>query len=245
MKAKTILHVGVAILMLLTPLGPLEGQKSQNTGGSRSERRRPIDLVNVFTGTSNSRWMQFPGATLPMGLVKLSPDNQGNVWDGGYEYTVASISGFSFLHSFSLSSMSVMPMVGPIENEPGQPKLFPGPSDGPFGGMWTSGYRSRIRKDTETAKPGYYSVDLVDAHTRVEVTSTLRTGWMRLHFPSGDQSHLIFDFSPAVEEKTELLHFSAKRISATEIEGSLTQRNGYAGEFTVFLSASFRRNLPA
>jgi len=35
------------------------------------------------------------GATLPMGLVKISPDNQGNVWNGGYEYTIASISGFS------------------------------------------------------------------------------------------------------------------------------------------------------
>jgi len=32
--------------------------------------------------------MLFPGATLPFGLVKLSPDNQSNVWNGGYEYTV-------------------------------------------------------------------------------------------------------------------------------------------------------------
>jgi hypothetical protein len=48
----------------------------------------PVGAVNVFTGTSNSRWMLFPGATLPFGLVKLSPDNQTNVWNGGYEYTV-------------------------------------------------------------------------------------------------------------------------------------------------------------
>ena len=59
----------------------------------------PVDAVNVFTGTSNSRWMLFPGATLPFGLVKLSPDNQTNVWNGGYEYTVNSLSGFSHLHA--------------------------------------------------------------------------------------------------------------------------------------------------
>jgi putative alpha-1,2-mannosidase len=201
---------------------------------SSSGQQNHLDLVNVFTGTSNSRWMQFPGATVPMGLVKLSPDNQGNVWNGGYEYTIASISGFSFLHSFGLSSMSVMPLIGPIETEPGHPKLFPGPSDGPFGSMWTSGYRSRIRKDTETGKPGYYAVDLVDARTRVELTATTRTGWMRFHFPTGGQIHLLVDFAAPAEEKAQLLGLSVKRVSATEIEGSLAQRNGYSGEFTIY-----------
>jgi predicted alpha-1,2-mannosidase len=204
-----------------------------------------VNLVNVFTGTSNSRWMQFPGATVPMGLVKLSPDNQGNVWNGGYEYTIASISGFSFLHSFGLSSMSVMPLTVPIETEPGHAKLFPGPSDGPFGGMWTAGYRSRIRKDTETGKPGYYAVDLVDAKTRVELTATARTGWMRFHFPKGEQTHLLFDFAAPVEEKSELIGFQVTKVSSTEIEGSMTQRNGYAGEFTVYFVCQFSQAFTA
>jgi hypothetical protein len=43
-----------------------------------------------------------------MGLVKMSPDNQGKVWDGGYEYTIASVSGFSFLHEIGLSTMRIM-----------------------------------------------------------------------------------------------------------------------------------------
>ncbi len=148
---------------------------------AQRDARGVLDKVNVFTGTSNSRWMLFPGASTPMGLVKISPDNQGNVWNGGYEYTVGSIAGFSFLHSMTLDSFSVMPLHGAIENYPGQPRLFAGPSDGPFGGMWTAGYRSRIDKKTETGRPGYYAVDLLDARTRAELTATDRTGWASLH----------------------------------------------------------------
>ncbi len=218
---------------------------AQGQAQSASTSQRPEDLVNVFTGTSNSRWMLFPGATVPMGLVKLSPDNQGNVWNGGYEYTIASVSGFSFLHSFGLSSMSVMPLIGPIETEPGHAKLFPGPADGPFGGMWTAGYRSRIRKETETGKPGYYAVDLVDAKTHVELTTTARTGWMRLHFPTEEQAHLLFDFAAPAEEKSELIGFTVNKVSATEIEGSLTQRNVYAGEFTVYFVCQFSQAFTA
>jgi hypothetical protein len=37
--------------------------------------KKPADFVNVFTGTSNSRWMMNPGPALPLGMVKLGPDN--------------------------------------------------------------------------------------------------------------------------------------------------------------------------
>jgi predicted alpha-1,2-mannosidase len=188
----------------------------------------PTDDVNVFMGTSNSRWMLFPGVTLPFGLVKFSPDNQGNVWNGGYEYTVGSISGFSHLHAMSLSGVSLMPLVGSVEG-----KLFPGPADGPFGGMWTSGYRSRFRRETEHASLGYYGVELLDAHVKAELTATMRCGLMQLTFPASDQSHLLLDFGFPTEELTEILGVTAKQVSPTEIEGSIRQKNGYALEFTV------------
>ncbi len=47
--------------------------------GQSVPKPQPVDQVNVFTGTSNSRWMLFPGACLPHGMVQLSPDNQQNV----------------------------------------------------------------------------------------------------------------------------------------------------------------------
>lgn len=196
----------------------------------------PVDDVDVFMGTSNSRWMMFPGATLPFGLVKFSPDNQGNVWNGGYEYTIGSISGFSHLHAMSLSGVSLMPVVGPIEN-----KLFPGSADGPTGGMWTSGYRSRFKKETEHGSPGYYGVELLDYHVKAELTSTLRCGLMQLTFPGSDQSRLVLDCGFPTEERTQILGATARQISPTEIEGSIRQKNQYALEFTVHFVIQLNR----
>lgn len=53
--------------------------------------------------------MMNPGPSLPLGMVKLGPDNQENLWCGGYEYTFNSIAGFSFIHGMGLSGVSIMP----------------------------------------------------------------------------------------------------------------------------------------
>ena len=151
-------------------------------------QKLPSDYVNVFTGTSNSRWMLFPGPTMPFGMVKLSPDNQGDVWNGGYEYAVSSISGFSHLHGYSLSGVSYMPFVGDLNFGEEYVKLFPGPADGPFGTMWTAGYRSRYEKESEKGSPGYYSVHLTDAKSTVELSATDRCGMIRTTFPKSDKS---------------------------------------------------------
>ena len=193
----------------------------------------PIDAVNVFTGTSNSRWMLFPGATLPFGLVKLSPDNQTNVWNGGYEYTVNSISGFSHLHAFCLSGVSLMPVTGPIEYNPDLFRVFPGAPDGPFGRMWTSGYRSRIDKTTEHGAPGFYSVELLDYHVKVELTATMRCGVMRFTYPATDEAHLLLDFAFPTEELCRIIEATATQTGPDEITGRIRQSNNYTGEYSV------------
>ena len=52
------------------------------------QSRDVTEYVDPMIGNSDSRWMQFPGPAMPFGMVKLSPDNQGNVWRGGYEYKI-------------------------------------------------------------------------------------------------------------------------------------------------------------
>ena len=199
-----------------------------------SAAKDPIDEVNLFTGTSNSRWMMFPGPTLPFGLVKLSPDNQGNVWNGGYEYTVNSISGFSHLHGFGLSGLSIMPVTGPMEFNQGNFRVFPGSPDGPFGDMWTSGYRSRIQKETEHASPGYYAVDLFDWKVKAELTATRHCGVLRFTYPKTDEAHMVVDFAFPTEELEEVLDVSANQTGPSELEGCIHQKNQYAGDYRVY-----------
>ena len=61
--------------------------------------KQPVDYADVMIGTSNSRWMLGPYASMPFGMVQLGPDNQGSlekngsVWMGGYEYAISSIAG--------------------------------------------------------------------------------------------------------------------------------------------------------
>lgn len=189
--------------------------------------QQPLDYVNAFTGTSNSRWMLFPGPTMPFGMVKLSPDNQGTVWNGGYEYTISSISGFSHLHAMSISGVSLMPTTGSKEMNPGTP-------DGPFVGMWTSGYRSRFDKNTEKASPGYYGVKLLDYNILAELSSTTRCGMLQFTYPESHNAHIILDYGFAPEEKCEIKEAYAKKNNDSEIEGYIKQSNTYVKNFTVY-----------
>ncbi|TDG37291.1 glycoside hydrolase family 92 protein [Pedobacter changchengzhani] len=204
-------------------------------------QKLPIDYVNVFAGTSNSRWMLFPGPSQPFGMVKLSPDNQGNVWNGGYEYSVNSISGFSHLHGYGLSGVSYMPFVGDLKFGEEYYKLFPGPPDGPFGNMWTAGYRSRYEKESEKGSPGYYSVHLTDADATVELTATDRCGMIRTTFPKSDKSTILLDFNPPTEESSEILACTFKKVNNMLIEGSITFKNNNTNGTTVFFQSKFSK----
>jgi hypothetical protein len=44
-----------------------------------AQQKEPVDYADPMVGTSESRWMLNPGATLPFGMVQLSPDNQGSI----------------------------------------------------------------------------------------------------------------------------------------------------------------------
>jgi putative alpha-1,2-mannosidase len=55
--------------------------------------------VNPFIGTGG-HGHTFPGATMPFGMVQLSPDTRIDNWDGssGYHYSDNEIFGFSHTH---------------------------------------------------------------------------------------------------------------------------------------------------
>jgi predicted alpha-1,2-mannosidase len=184
-----------------------------------ARQRQPVDYVDCLLGTSTSRWMLYPGPSMPFGMVKLSPDNQRHCWKAGYEYTIENIAGFSHIHSWTMGGLLTMPTVGEL-------KVVPGPEGDP-----DAGYRSRFSHDREVASPGYYAVTLDDYGIRAELTSTTRAGFQRYAFPKADKARILFDLLTPTEYNYEVLDARITRVSNTEIEGYSQQRGGPGAEW--------------
>lgn len=134
--------------------------------------------VDPFIGTGG-HGHTYPGATVPFGMVQLSPDNGQNGWDwcSGYHYSSDSIAGFSHTHLSGTGigdwcDISVMPANG----------LVP---DG-------ANYKERFSHDNEKASPGYYSVKL-DNGIAASFTATERCGLHQYIFPAGSSPVIRFD----------------------------------------------------
>ena len=202
---------------------------------SYAQQKQPVDYADPLLGTSESRWMLTPGTTLPFGMVQLSPDNQSQNWKAGYEYTIGSIFGFSHIHAWTMSGLSVMPTKGIL-----RPEIYPH-ADVPISTGGTSGHRSRIDKFTEKASPGYYGVDLVDFNIKAELTSTTRCGFFKFTFPETNEGHVLFNLLFPQEYKTKILDAKITRVSDTEIEGYSTQNSGRFNDYTVHFVARFNK----
>jgi len=200
-----------------------------------SQQKEPVDYASPLLGTSESRWMLNPGVTLPFGMVQLSPDNQSQYWKAGYEYTIGSVFGFSHIHAWTMSGLSVMPTKGVL-----RPHIYPH-ADVPISTGGTSGHRSRIDKNTEQATPGYYTVDLVDFGIQTELTSTTRCGFFRFTFPETDEGHVYFNLIFPQEYKTEVLDAVITKVSDTEIEGYSHQFSGRFNDYVVHFVARFNK----
>jgi len=194
-----------------------------------STEKMAVDYVDPFLGTSSCRWMLFPGPAMPFGMVKLSPDNTDEwTMDAGYEYEIESIAGFGHVHSWMMGSFLCMPTTGEI-------KINPGTKDDP-----DAGYRSRFSHDNEKASPGYYAVLLDDYGIKAELTATTRGGFQRYTFPDNDNVHILFDLEVPEEGQPEIIHASVRKISSSEIAGTIYRIAGW-NEYKLHFVAHFNR----
>jgi predicted alpha-1,2-mannosidase len=152
--------------------------------------KSPVDCVNPMIGT-DAHGHVYPGATVPFGMVQLSPDTRDNTWDGssGYHYSDTSIQGFSHNHLTGtgcpdLGNIMLIPTVGGL-------KLVPGGKPG-------DGYRARFSHDDEISRPGYYSVLLPDYQVKVELTATARAGFHRYTYPATTNGHVVVDLQHGI-----------------------------------------------
>src|SRR6478672_1105652 len=80
-----------------------------------------VKYVNPFIGTGG-HGHTYPGATVPHGMVQLSPDTRVDNWDGssGYHYSDNEIFGFSHTHLSGTGipdycDILLMPTVGEVD----------------------------------------------------------------------------------------------------------------------------------
>lgn len=199
---------------------------------SAQQKKQPVDYADPLLGTSESRWMLTPAATRPFGMVQISPDNQENVWKSGYEYSLNNVGGFSHIHAWTMAGLSVMPTVGVLN-------VIRGSADNPTTG-WTTGYRSRVYKETEKASPGYYAVKLMNGDITTEITSTTRAGFFRFTFPKKREAHVLLNLDVPFENTAVIHEATITKVSDTEIEGFSKQQWGWQ-EYTVHFVARFNK----
>lgn len=167
---------------------------------------------DLFIGTGG-HGHTYPGATLPFGMVQLSPDTDVERWDAcsGYHRDDSSIMGFSHTHLSGtgigdMLDVLVVPATGPV-------KLQPGTLEHPQGG-----YRQRF--SDEHAEPGYYRVKL-ESGVQAELTVTERTGWHRYRFPA-EAGHLLIDLSHLVLDESDKEPLIDEALLELERDGTLT-----------------------
>ena len=174
---------------------------------SEAQKDKPlINYVNTFIGTGG-HGHTYPGATMPFGMMQLSPDTRLDGWDGcsGYHYTDEYIYGFSHTH---LSGTGISDY-GDVLLMPTNEHNFHNGADG------KKGYRAHFSHDNEVAEPGYYKVHLDSTNIDVELTVSNRSGIHKYQFSSAENQYVILD----LVHRDKVLDAKIEKISETEIVG--------------------------
>lgn len=155
--------------------------------------------VDPFIGTS-ATGHTFPGATVPFGMVQLSPETGNFGWNycSGYRYEDTVITGFAHTHLSGTGGVDL-----------GDVLFFP------FQGKDPQRFVSRFSHRNEKATPGYYEVILDNHDIKVQLTASVHTGLHRYTFNKAGQSHLLIDMQSGLVENAEELKEHVSEGSVT------------------------------
>lgn len=176
-------------------------------------KKNILEYVDPFIGTGG-HGHTYPGATMPFGMVQLSPDTRLTGWDGcsGYHYSDDTIYGFTHTH---LSGTGVSDygdiLLMPVNNA----------SQISQGALPYAAYQSAFSHDNEMASPGYYEVYLDRPKVKVELSTTLRTGMHRYTYDELQSPGIVLD----LEHRDPLHSASFRQVDDYTIEG---HRHSYA-----------------
>ena len=183
-------------------------------------------LVNPFVGTGG-HGHTFPGASMPFGMMQLSPDTRLEGWDGcgGYHYTDSVIYGFSHTHLSGTGipdycDILLMPFTGNVQ--------------------WDNKeYRSSFSHKNEKASPGYYEVLLDKNKINVELTTSFRSGMHQYSFPANTKTgSVLID----LKHRDIVLDSYIEQVNDHEIRGYRRSKS-WAQDQTVYFYIRFEQPL--
>jgi len=207
-----------------------------------------IQYVNPLIGTEKMGHT-YPGATVPFGMVQLSPDTDTLAYEvngkynpdvykycAGYQYPDKTIVGFSHTH-FSgtghsdLGDLLIMPTIGELQ-------LNPGTANHP-----DNGFRSAYSHNNEVAEPNYYKVKLDDHQILAELTTSTRVGMHQYTFSKSDNAHIILDLVSGIYNYGNKNVWTCIRVENDTLITGYRQTNGWARTRTVYFAISFSKKI--
>jgi len=205
-----------------------------------------VQYVNPVIGTQRMGHV-YPGATVPFGMVQLSPDTDTVPYEteghynpdvykycAGYQYDDKTIVGFSHTH-FSgtghsdLGDFLIMPTVGKLQ-------LNPGTADDP-----KSGFRSAFSHKNEVTEADYYKVKLDDDNIIAELTTTARVGFHQYTFPKTDSAHVILDLMSGIYNYPDKNVWTFIRVVNDSLITGYRQTSGWARTRTLYFAMQFSK----
>ncbi|MDN5213994.1 GH92 family glycosyl hydrolase [Fulvivirgaceae bacterium BMA12] len=192
-----------------------------------------VQYVDPFIGTG-AHGHTFPGATVPFGMVQLSPDNGTGGWDwcSGYHYSDSIIVGFSHTHLSGtgigdLADVLVMPTTKRVDLTKA------------IGNRDDYDFKSHFDHESEEASPGYYSVHLKDVAIDVALTATKRAGFHRYSYPQGEPQQVVLDLSYSVNWDKPVA--TALKFENDTLITGFRYSEGWAKDQRVYFAMAFSR----
>ena len=193
-------------------------------------------FVDPFIGT-DGKGKTYPGATVPFGMVQLSPDNGRNGWDwiSGYFYPDTVISGFSHLHltgtgAGDLYDISFFPTCGDLKSSRldsvnAHPTVY-----------------SVFSHKNEQAKPGYYQVYLDTYQVNVELTATARVGFQRYTYEQENEPAIVRLHLGYTRNWDRVIDSKLMLLNDSTVAG-FRRSTGWARDQTTYFASFFSRKI--
>ncbi len=180
--------------------------------------------VNPFIGTGG-HGHTYPGASMPFGMMQLSPDTRLEGWDGcgGYHYSDSLIYGFSHTHLSGTGiadycDVLLMPFTGQVQ--------------------WkNSSYASPFSHKNEKATPGFYEVLLSKNNIKAALTTSVRSGMHQYIFAADAAvGKVLID----LKHRDEVLESSIEIVNEYEVKG-MRRSKSWASNQVIYFYLKFEK----